>query len=779
MLRPEPEGILRHTSRSRPDLAREAFARSIIRGLGDNPRWLSCRYLYDEAGSTIFERITEQPEYYLTGTEEKILEREAGRIRELCGATTLVELGAGSATKTRHLLRAWTRARRARYVPIDISRSMLSQTCAALRREFRTLTVDPLAGSYEQAVPFLRELSPLTLVFLGSSVGNFNEDELDEFFELVTANLSDGDRLLLGMDLVKDQATLEAAYNDAAGWSSKFTLNLFARMNRELGTSVDLSSLEHVARWNASKSRIDIHAKVLRPVTIDLEEWGRRFELEAGEMPLVEISRKFETGAMASVAARHGFEPIETFTDPDRLFALMLLRFRRRTAPVETLRSLLAHELGAQRERTLEIVEPLTPADLAVQHCEILSPIVWDLGHIASFEHEWIERAYGQAEAAGADVMPASRNGRSPVSIGADRTLYDPIRHPRPTRGALALPDRDTALARLAGVREQTSGVLAATGFAEEAALLRDGYLFSMIAQHEAQHSETILQSIQLRGLPYEPRRRSEPPGAACSAKGEVFVPGGPFLMGTDDRAVAYDNERPRHEVDLDSFWIDEAPVTSGTYRAFVEDDGYRRPELWTPDGWRWLGETKVSHPGGWWRAQDGSWCERVFGRVQPLDETRPVVHVCWHEAQACARWLGKRLPTEAEWEKAAAWDLERGLPRLYPWGEARPSPDRANLDQRTFAPAAAGAFAAGRSYFGCHQMLGDVWEWTSSDFVPYPGFRVFPYPEYSVVHFGRRHKVLRGGSWATPAVAIRNTFRNWDLPERRQIFAGFRCARD
>jgi iron(II)-dependent oxidoreductase len=164
---------------------------------------------------------------------------------------------------------------------------------------------------------------------------------------------------------------------------------------------------------------------------------------------------------------------------------------------------------------------------------------------------------------------------------------------------------------------------------------------------------------------------------------------------------------------------------------------------------------------------------------VLPLDETRPVVHVCWHEADACARWLGKRLPSEAEWEKAAAWDLERGVPRRYPWGDAPPVPDLANLDQRTFAPGSAGALPRGASYFGCQQMLGDVWEWTASDFLPYPGFESFPYPEYSEVHFGSRHKVLRGGSWATPSIAIRNTFRNWDLPIRRQIFAGFRCARD
>jgi iron(II)-dependent oxidoreductase len=257
-----------------------------------------------------------------------------------------------------------------------------------------------------------------------------------------------------------------------------------------------------------------------------------------------------------------------------------------------------------------------------------------------------------------------------------------------------------------------------------------------------------------------------------------VIVPGGDFLIGTDDRRVAYDNERPAHLVTLQRFRIDVAPVTCGRFLEFIADGGYRRPELWSEDGWRWLRETGARHPASWLRTSTG-FVERDFGRVAPLDPTRPVVHVCWYEADACARWAGKRLPTEEEWEVAAAIDLERGTARLYPWGDAPPTREHANLDQRTFAPLPIGAYPRGRSFFGCEQMIGDVWEWTASDFAPYPGFVAFPYREYSEVHFGHGYKVLRGGSWATRPVAIRNSFRNWDLPQRRQIFAGFRCAAD
>jgi iron(II)-dependent oxidoreductase len=290
-----------------------------------------------------------------------------------------------------------------------------------------------------------------------------------------------------------------------------------------------------------------------------------------------------------------------------------------------------------------------------------------------------------------------------------------------------------------------------------------------------------MLQTIQLiDALVYEPARRTEPRAAlAAVPPADALVPPGAFIMGTNDRRLAYDNERPAHEVWVDRFRIDLHPVTNAAFARFVADGGYTRLDLWDDAGRRWLADSGARHPAQWRRGEDGRWYERHFGRVTPLILDQPVVHVCWHEAAAYARWAGKRLPTEAEWEKAAAWDLEHGTARQFPWGDGAPTAERANLSLDTFAPAAVGAYPDGTSFFGCHQMLGDVWEWTASDFEPYPGFAVFPYPEYSAVHFGKGYKVLRGGSWATDALVARNTLRNWDLPERRQIFAGFRCAAD
>jgi gamma-glutamyl hercynylcysteine S-oxide synthase len=209
-----------------------------------------------------------------------------------------------------------------------------------------------------------------------------------------------------------------------------------------------------------------------------------------------------------------------------------------------------------------------------------------------------------------------------------------------------------------------------------------------------------------------------------------------------------------------------------------VEARGYQDARWWSPAGWAHLQRTGITAP-RFWEREDGGWVRTRFGVREAVPPAEPVVHVSFHEAQAYAAWAGKRLPTEAEWEKAARFDPATGRSRRYPWGDEDPTPEHANLGQRHLRPAEVGAYPAGASPLGVEQLIGDVWEWTSSDFAGYPGFEVFPYPEYSRVFFGPTYKVLRGGSFGTDAVACRGTFRNWDHPIRRQIFSGFRCARD
>jgi iron(II)-dependent oxidoreductase len=254
-----------------------------------------------------------------------------------------------------------------------------------------------------------------------------------------------------------------------------------------------------------------------------------------------------------------------------------------------------------------------------------------------------------------------------------------------------------------------------------------------------------------------------------------VLVEAGPFLMGAPAGDFAYDNERPQQEVELAAYEIDRVPVSNGDYMEFVEDGGYRRRRAWSEDGWAWRTSSGATHPLNW--TADGY--ERRFERLAPIDPELPVMHVSWYEAEAFASWRGKRLPTEAEWEKAAAWAPGAAEPRRFPWGDEPPTHELANLDQTAFRPAPVGAYPDGASAYGVLGMIGDAWEWTASGFDGYPGFSAFPYREYSALFLGGPFRVLRGGSWATRTHAVRNSFRNWDFPQRRQIMSGFRCARD
>jgi iron(II)-dependent oxidoreductase len=426
-------------------------------------------------------------------------------------------------------------------------------------------------------------------------------------------------------------------------------------------------------------------------------------------------------------------------------------------------KELAVAQLSAVRSRSLDLLAPLAEPDLLCQHSPLMSPLVWDLAHVGNYEELWLARAAGGLEA----LEPSLDH------------LYDAFRHPRANRPSLPLLNPAEARRYIGLVRDRALSVVDAVEFDPEVPLFAGGFVVGLCVQHEHQHDETMLATLQLRECdPAHLREDPRPPGDP-NVVGEVLVDGGPFLMGTDIEPWAYDNERPAHEVDVAPFWIETTPVTNAAFASFVADRGYDRRELWTEAGWGWRTEAGLEHPQFWSRDGAGGWVRTRLGSPEPVPPDEPVQHVCWYEADAYARWAGKRLPTEAEWEKAASWDEVAGRKRRYPWGDEAPDRARANLGQRRFGPDPVGSYPLGVSAYGCHQMLGDVWEWTSSDFAGHPGFVPFPYREYSEVFFGPEYKVLRGGSWATHPSAIRTTFRNWDYPIRRQIFAGFRCARD
>jgi iron(II)-dependent oxidoreductase len=367
-----------------------------------------------------------------------------------------------------------------------------------------------------------------------------------------------------------------------------------------------------------------------------------------------------------------------------------------------TSRQSIAELLAEARARTLALIGPLGDELLNRVYSPLLSPLAWDLGHIANFEELWLVQRVG---------------GRPPLH-GELAAYYDAIENPRRERGELPILHDAELRTYMGEVRERTLEVLDGVDVGPDAPdrLLREGFVYEMLVAHELQHQETMLQLLQMLDVPYRPAAADPDPFAPAplaAESGTVRVEAGTYEIGAPDRGFAYDNERPRHTVELAAFEIDRTPVTNATYLAYMGETGGEPPMYWERDG--------------------EGWVRTAMGVRVPVDPDRPVVHVSWEEAEAFARWAGKRLPTEFEWEAAR--------PQL--------------------------------------EGVGGVWEWTSSDFLAYSGFEAFPYEEYSAVFFGDAYKVLRGASWATGRHVARPSFRNWDLPQRRQIFAGIRLAED
>jgi iron(II)-dependent oxidoreductase len=415
----------------------------------------------------------------------------------------------------------------------------------------------------------------------------------------------------------------------------------------------------------------------------------------------------------------------------------------------------LARQLATARDRTLLLTDHDEP-ELIRQHDALMSPLVWDLAHIGQQEDLWLLRRGN-----------AHREGLLPTAVEA---LYDAFTHPRAVRDQLPLLPPVEARAFCREVRGRVLDRLDVLGDAD------DPFDFAMVVSHEQQHDETMLQTLQLRsGPPLLGTGEPLPAGRPGVAGTSVPVCGGPILLGVDaaDEPFSLDNERPAHRVDVRGFAIGRVPVTNAEYAAFIADAGYRTPRWWSEAGWRHRLDAGLERPQFW--GSDGT--RTRFGVVEELPPDEPVQHVTFYEAEAYAAWAGARLPTEVEWEKAAVWDPATGRRRRFPWGSTEPTAALANLGGTALRPAPVGSYPAGASAYGVEQLMGDVWEWTSSSFRPWPGFRPMLYAQYSEPFFGGDYRVLRGGSWAVAPSILRPSFRNWDHPFRRQIFSGIRLA--
>ncbi len=424
------------------------------------------------------------------------------------------------------------------------------------------------------------------------------------------------------------------------------------------------------------------------------------------------------------------------------------------------------------REQTLALFHDVDHETFCRQAHPDFSPIGWHLGHIAYTEGLWIlEHLAGMAP-----QFPEYRH------LFAADTL--------PKCDRIHLPSLAEVKTYLSATRAQVFDYL------KTAPLAQQRRLWLWLLQHESQHCETIAIVLALQEkqryessalcLPKtEVRSQASPipdtryliPNSPANSRVKIldcqiqrsqpemiYIPAGYFAMG-NDALDALDNEQPVHTVYLDAYWIDQTPVTCEQYRRFMQAGGYTQREWWSPEGWAWLQANPVSQP-LYWR-EDSAW------------DAHPVCGVSWYEAEAYANFVGKRLPTESEWEKAASWNPTRRQNQRFPWGDEFPTCDRCNHNHQIGHTTPIHHYPLGYSPYGCEDMLGNVWEWTASWFAGYPGFQSYPYRGYSQAYFDENHRVLRGGSWATRPWALRSTFRNWYHPHVREVFAGFRCAQD
>lgn len=429
------------------------------------------------------------------------------------------------------------------------------------------------------------------------------------------------------------------------------------------------------------------------------------------------------------------------------------------TGRADTLTTWL-HEAGA---RTHELVRDRDDTQMLGAKLDIVNPLLWEIGHVGWFYEYFCLRGRGM---------------RPSIRSDADE-LYNSMAVAHDTRWDLCLPSRSDTMGYLEGVRERVARTLVGTP-------TDDALYFACLGVfHEDMHAEAFTYTHQTHGWPF-PRLGSHgsapDPGEAGPWPGDAHVAGGTYRLGAEPGfdPFVFDNEKWAHALEVAPFSIAKAPVTQAELARFADAGGYRDRALWTDDGWEWRIANEIDAP-AYWRRDGKGWLVRRFDRWVPVAPHQPACHVSHHEALAYCAFAGRRLPTEAEWELAAAGVPSRGtarsVKRRFPWGDDPPDASRARLDWRGAGPCDVAAYPDGDSACGCRQMIGNVWEWTASDFLPYPGFEVDPYEDYSRPWFGTR-KVLRGGCWATRGRLLRNTWRNYFTPERRDIYAGFRtCA--
>lgn len=427
----------------------------------------------------------------------------------------------------------------------------------------------------------------------------------------------------------------------------------------------------------------------------------------------------------------------------------------------------IAQQMTAARVDTLRLFDLVEEKHLHDSPGFGFRPIIWHLAHIGVFEAYWlIQKLEGKC-------APDERYER----------IFDPINTPR--EESKNLPTRAEMEAFLTRVREQVFDYLGSAGFETNDRFLCDAYVFRLVLEHEYQHQETLTYllhmldpSLKTNSEQKEGRGGSVSSKSFSAAREMVLVDAGPFEKGSIWGSFAYDNELPAYTIDLPAFRIDRLLTTNEEYAHFVDERGYETREWWSDEGWEWRRQESWTCPLYW--SNDGeSWRIQTLFEDKVWEPEHPVAGVSWYEADAYARFMNKRLPTESEWEKAASWDSTTNRKRRFAWGNQEPTSLLCNFHAQFLGTTAVGSFPDGASGYGVLDMTGNVWEWTSDSFAGYPEFKYFPYPEYSEIWFDGDHRVLKGGSWATRAPILRTSFRNFFRRHFRIAFAGIRLAED
>jgi dimethylhistidine N-methyltransferase len=756
----------------RPEVLAE-FGNDVRDGLGSHPKSLPSKWLYEGAGSELFELITELSEYYPTRTERGILAEHASEIVLLSRASQVVELGSGTSEKTRLLLDAFYGADRLRtFTAMDAAEQTLEVSVKELALRYPGTSVSGVAADFNVDLSAMSPGPGRLLVFLGGTIGNLESAERSRLLAHLADLLDDGEHLLLGTDLVKDPVRLVAAYDDSLGVTAAFEKNVLDVINVNLGADFDLNRFKYVARWDPQNELVEMGLRSLESQDVAIESLGLSVHFDDGEEIRTEISAKFHPVGVTQELTGAGFDVVRQWQDSAGDFAVTLAQkssgpSRIRTAedegPDELSTSSLTPSAQSYRDvraATEALAQGLSAEDQTVQSMPDVSPTKWHLGHVTWFFEQF--------------ALIPHRAGYQAMNDGnlyLFNSYYESAgrRHARSERGLLSRP----GVVEIGSYRESVDEAmeqLFVSGFSQNVSAL-----IELGLHHEQQHQELILMDIKhVLGVhpfapSYSPVALAPSHSPAVQSAEWVAHPGGLVMIGADpptdatgamdfSRGFVFDNESPQHAVWLEPFAVADRLVTAGEWLEFINDGGYAQASLWLADGWAVNQTERREAPLYWSRGVDGWAIFTLHGR-QLLRSDEPVVHVSYYEADAFARWAGARLPTEAEWEAVAA--------------VASP-PEYRSIKLH---PGSAGAAELKREP---RQLYGEAWQWTSSAYLPYPRFQPLKgsVGEYNGKFMVGQH-VLRGSSAITPPGHARSTYRNFFPPGARWPFTGVRLARD